>query len=263
MLSFHRACSENHLLKGQGVAGKAFTTNEPCFSPDISASCETEYPLSHHARMFNLKGAVAIRLRSICTGNVDFVLEFFLPPDCIGSEEQKLMLNSLSNTIQQVCQTLRVITIKELEDEEMLQVNELIPSELQFDKSSAEEGHRKNADNVLSVKASEKETSRILELGKDWVEGFTVTTQSNHPEVVLPAGEIFSEFKQHRQDLQKDFNNLKDSFTGDCSFPVSGKATEKRHTKAERTVSLEVLRQYFAGSLKDAARSIGGKYYPL
>ncbi|KAG1361072.1 protein NLP1 [Cocos nucifera] len=257
MLSFHRACSEHHLLKGQGVAGKAFTTNEPCFSPDITASCKTEYPLSHHARMVNLKGAVAIRLRSIRTGNADFVFELFLPPDCIESEEQKLMLSSLSNTIQQVCQTLRVVTIKELEDEAMLQVNELIPSELRFGKSGAEEGHRQNVDDVLSVEASEKETSRFLELEKDWFEGFTVTTHSNHPEVVVPAGEIFSEFNQHCQDLQKDVTNHKDSFASDCSFLVSGKATEKRRTKTEKTVSLEVLRQHFAGRLKDAAKTIG------
>ncbi|KAG2303411.1 hypothetical protein Bca52824_032062 [Brassica carinata] len=33
---FHEACSEHHLLKGQGVAGQAFLTNGPCFSPDVS-----------------------------------------------------------------------------------------------------------------------------------------------------------------------------------------------------------------------------------
>ena len=37
MQDFHDACSEHHLLRGQGVAGKAFTTNQPCFLPDISS----------------------------------------------------------------------------------------------------------------------------------------------------------------------------------------------------------------------------------
>ncbi|ONM19836.1 Protein NLP2 [Zea mays] len=34
---FHETCSEHHLLRGEGVAGKAFTTNQPCFLPDIGS----------------------------------------------------------------------------------------------------------------------------------------------------------------------------------------------------------------------------------
>ncbi|CAA3016269.1 Hypothetical predicted protein [Olea europaea subsp. europaea] len=54
VVGFHEAFSEPHLLKGEGIVGKAFMTNQPCFAEDITVFCKTEYPLSHHARMFNL-----------------------------------------------------------------------------------------------------------------------------------------------------------------------------------------------------------------
>ncbi|KAJ9673318.1 hypothetical protein PVL29_023107 [Vitis rotundifolia] len=39
---FLEACAEHNLLKGQGIAGRAFTTNEPCFSADIGSFSETQ-----------------------------------------------------------------------------------------------------------------------------------------------------------------------------------------------------------------------------
>lgn len=39
----------------------------------------------------------------------------------------------------------------------------------------------------------------------------------------------------------------------------SRRSAEKKRSTAEKHVSLSVLQQYFSGSLKDAAKGIGGK----
>ena len=211
MQEFHEACSEHHLLKGEGIVGEAFKTNQPHFSSDITSLSKTEYPLSHHARLFGLHAAVAIHLRSIHTGTDDFVLEFFLPTDCRDPEEQKNMLNSLSCIIQQVCRSLRVVTDKELEEDTNLPANGT-------GKLSREE--------ILKEKSSE----------------FCQSHQDSNLKVNVDCGE---ECSMH----------------GKGNFPSVGKAKtgEKRRTKSEKTIPLEVLQQYFVGSLKDASKSIGGK----
>ncbi|CAL4928861.1 unnamed protein product [Urochloa decumbens] len=272
---FHQACSDHHLFRGEGVVGRAFGTNEPCFFPDITSYSKAQYPLSHHAKLFSLRAAVAIRLRSIKTGNLDYVLEFFLPVDCIESEEQRAMLNSLSVTIQQTCYTLRVVSLKEMVDEGSFETSTLTPEGF-YDKPV-----RENLDEVCSnigvparttsLETSEEVSSWIASLvdaqskgakemdgdlpfgfSKQEDEGFSVTAGWHTSPVLGPKGSIFSGFKQHEEYEVKEPISSRDPSPSNLD-----KKVEKRRTKMEKTVSLEELRKHFAGSLKEAAKNLG------
>ncbi|KAB2045965.1 hypothetical protein E1A91_D01G206200v1 [Gossypium mustelinum] len=270
---FLEACSEHHMFRGQGVVGRAFTTNKQCFATDITVFSKTNYPLSHHARMFGLRGAVAIPLQSIFTGLVEFVLELFLPKDCHDSEAQKQMLNSLSGFMQQACQSLHVVVDKMLEEEVILPVKEVVVAsdrrsdkeETQFTVSSAKENSPEESSwiaHMMEAQQKGKGVSVSWEYQKEEPkEEFKVTTHWEDNQLELHDKEVLSDFQQlHQNDESKasvEGGGGDSSSSGGRGVLPSKRAGEKRRTKMEKTISLEVLRQYFAGSLKDAAKSIG------
>ncbi|KAL1827886.1 hypothetical protein ACET3Z_006298 [Daucus carota] len=273
-LAFHEACCKHHLLKVEGVVGRALGTNQPCFATDISAFSETEYPFANHAKMLKLKGAVAIRLRSIYTDATDFIIEFLLPLGCKNLEEQKQIVSAILSEIQQSCSNLRFISDQELEAAtdllpEREEANTSVGKLFKENKhklvlsSSSEEATQYEASWISQMMDSQQKSKGILvslgnpkEESEDELQGKT--------DWITTTGDLYPGIGHSgHQEVLQDGSGGSVKEVADMSFikePRSSgakKAGQYRRIKAESNISLQVLRQYFAGSLKDAATSIG------
>ncbi|XP_027363208.1 protein NLP6-like isoform X2 [Abrus precatorius] len=234
---FREACVEHHLQQGQGVAGRAFLSHSMCYCANITQFCKTDYPLVHYALMFGLTSCFSVCLRSSHTGNDDYVLEFFLPPRISDFNEQKTLLGSILATMKQHFQSLKIASGVELED------------------------------GLIEIIEATNERVHLR------LECIPIAQSVKSPPGIDASPNIGEEMPQDpsEQQIMMYCNNINDGGnlglgdnTGGNIDQMSSletknikKPLERKRGKTEKSISLDVLQRYFAGSLKDAAKSLG------
>ncbi|KAK1403062.1 hypothetical protein POM88_002667 [Heracleum sosnowskyi] len=279
---FKRACWQMCMRKDQGIVGKAFLSHKPFFCRDITQFSMTKYPLAHFARKCGTMACFTICLHSFITGNIDYVLEFFLPHEKISSSHPQTLLKALLATLKEQFQTFVENTLN-MKAESPRQCMAMGNGQL-----TVEDDPRQNKDVLDAEKDSSstqiygitgiKEISGrkidnaaaiidLDELGEglsvEFIECNEPQSFSSQAKRSLPRKQMYPskeciEIERERMELDPSNKHMLMQDT----LHQKGFRTEKEERSIHgKRNSFESLSEHFGRPLADAAKSFNGKFF--
>ncbi|KAF5936064.1 hypothetical protein HYC85_027193 [Camellia sinensis] len=226
---FSDACDLLHLRKGQGVVGRAISSQNLVFCKDVTQFSITEYPLAHYARKLGVTGSFAICLRSNYVEDNVYVLEFFLPPNYCEGEDPRIALVPLLTTMKRHCKSFKVASGEELGEELSIEVLDFSEDgklySYQIPETARSPNRMENGEKMVFLDLSDQQLPKVD----------VIDTRNN---VVTNPEET---------------NIVVTSVQQNCIINLS----QRLQRKAGIPISLEDLQQRFGMKLKDAAESLG------
>ncbi|CAL5440997.1 unnamed protein product [Camellia sinensis] len=228
MLAFLNICAAQHLQKGQGVVGRAVSSQNLVFCKDITQFSITEYPFVHHARKYGLT-SFAICLRSSYIEDNVYVVEFFLPPNYTEDGDLRIALVPLLTTMKQHLKSFKVASGEELGEELSIEVLDFL-----------EDGKLYSYQMPQTARSPNR-----MENGEEMV--WLDLSNQQLPEVdAIDSGNNLVSYTKE--------NNIAVTYVQqNCIINLS----QRQQRKAGIPINLEDLRQRFGMKLKDAAESLG------
>uniref|UniRef100_A0A3N7ES23 BED-type domain-containing protein n=1 Tax=Populus trichocarpa TaxID=3694 RepID=A0A3N7ES23_POPTR len=104
MQEYVLACLRNPLKKGQNVAGKAVNLMHQYTVPDVSSLDLADYPFVDLAVKLGLRAALAVRLKCMSVGEIEYVAEVFLRENLKDSVEQNNLINGIISSLCTKCE---------------------------------------------------------------------------------------------------------------------------------------------------------------
>ncbi|CAL5438795.1 unnamed protein product [Camellia sinensis] len=224
---FSNACASHHIRKGQGVVGRAYSSNKLVFCKDITQFSIIEYPLAHYAHEYGLTSCFAICLRSSYTGDNVYVVEFFLPPSHTEGEDPMIIVVPLLTTMKQHFQSFMVASGEELGEQLPIEVIDLSKDD--------------KLDSLPQIARSPADRMEI----KGQMEWQDLSDQQLiKMDTIYTGNDVVSK-------IEKTNNVVASSFKK-C-IPDS---SQRQYRKAGIQISFEDIQQHFGMKLNDAAKSL-------